>query len=76
VPTGFEAKTKVKTSKHPSLKDFIFYASHFLPIWPKPKVDAAQIFLFGAGQIRKIIPGTTGKYQELHFRISFHEHFQ
>jgi hypothetical protein len=39
VPTGFEAKTKVKTSKHPSLKDFIFYASHFLPIWPKPKFN-------------------------------------
>jgi hypothetical protein len=39
VPTGFGAKTETKTSKHPSIKDFIFCASHFLPIWPKPKPD-------------------------------------
>ena len=39
VPTGFGAKTEVKTPKHPSIKDFIFYDSHFLPIWPKPKYN-------------------------------------
>jgi hypothetical protein len=53
VPTGFEAKTETKTSKHPSIKDFIFYVSHFLPIWPKPNTDWS---IAGDHNVKRILP--------------------